>query len=276
MTVRRLALGVVVAALATACAAGTGGSAGPDSTGTGSLGPSGTLTVFGAASLTDVLSDIVPAYAAASPGAHLTISTGASSALETQIEQGAPADVFLSADTTYPMKLADAGLADGQPVAFATNTLVVVVPRDNPAGIESPADLARPGVTVIAAGDAVPITRYADQVVTNLAREPGYPPAFAAAYAANIVSREDNVAAVLAKIALGEGDAGIVYRTDAEASDGVTSIAIPTAADITTTCAGVVVRSSANRSAAQAFLAWLTGRDGQAVLAARGFLGASP
>ena len=112
------------------------------------------------------------------PGLTLTISTDSSSALETQIEQGAPADVFLSADTTNPQKLVDAGLADGAAVTFAGNKLTVIVPADNPAGIASPADLAKPGIKVIAAGDEVPITKYATQLVANLAKEPGYPADF--------------------------------------------------------------------------------------------------
>ena len=93
------------------------------------------------------------------------------------------------------------------------------MPTDNPAGIKTPADLARPGVKVIAAGDEVPITKYATQLVANLAKEPGYPADFAAAYAANIVSKEDNVKAVVAKIELGEGDAGDRLRHRREGLD---------------------------------------------------------
>ena len=97
------------------------------------------------------------------------------------------------------------------------------MPTANPAGITTPADLAKPGVKVIAAGDEVPITKYATQLVENLAKAAGYPADFAAAYAANIASKEDNVKAVVAKIELGEGDAGIVYVTDAKASTKVTT-----------------------------------------------------
>ena len=202
----------------------------------------------------------------------LTISTDASSALEMQIEQGAPADIFLSADAANPQKLVAAGLADGEPVAFAGNELTIVVPTGNPAGITSPADLANAGVKVIAAGDAVPITRYATQLVHNLANEPGYPADFAAAYAANVVSKEDNVKALLAKIELGEGDAGIVYVTDAKGSSKVTTIGVPDAANVPATYDGVVVKSSAHTAAARSFLAWFAGPDGQAVLGSLGFL----
>ena len=151
------------------------------------------LTIFGAASLKGALEEAKAAYETANPGTTLTLSTDSSAALATQIEQGAPADVFLSADTTNPKKLVDAGLADGAAVTFAGNKLTIIVPTANPAGIASPADLAKSGVKVIAAGDEVPITKYATQLVDNLAKEAGYPADFAAKYAANIASKEDNV-----------------------------------------------------------------------------------
>ena len=111
----------------------------------------------------------------AAPGVSLTIATDASSTLRTQIEQGAPADVFLSADQTNPKTLVEGGLADGSAVDFAGNTLTVIVPAANPAGITTPADLARSGVKVIAAGADVPIAKYTTQVVANLAGTGGLP-----------------------------------------------------------------------------------------------------
>jgi molybdate transport system substrate-binding protein len=213
-----------------------------------------------------------PAYEASHPGITLTLSTDSSSALEAQIEQGAPADVFLSADQANPTKLVDGGFASGDPVAFAGNELTIIVPADNPAGVHSPADLARSGLKVIAAGDAVPITAYATQLVDNLATDPGYPPGFAATYATNIVSMEDNAKAVVAKIELGEGDAGIVYVTDAAASTKVKTIEVPDAANVRAIYAGVVVKASPNQEAGKAFLDWFAGADGQAILSSFGFL----
>ncbi len=230
------------------------------------------LTVYGAASLKGVLGKVKTAYEAAVAGTTLTISTDSSSALETQIEQGAPADVFLSADTTNPKKLVDKGLAAGDPVAFAGNKLTVIVPAGNPAGIDSPADLARVGTKVIAAGNEVPITKYATQLVGNLAKEPGYPTDFAARYAANVVSREDNVKAIVSKIELGEGDAGIVYVTDTSTSSAVSQVAVPDTANVAATYGGIVVKASAHADAAAAFLAWFAGADGQAILGGFGFL----
>jgi molybdate transport system substrate-binding protein len=234
------------------------------------------LTVFGAASLKGALDQMKTAWEAANPGSVLTISTDSSSALETQIEQGAPADVFLSADTSNPKKLTDKALADGAAVDFAGNVLTVIVPTANPAGIQSPADLARSGVKIIAAGDDVPITKYATQVVDKLAALPGYPADFQAKYAANIASKEDNVKAVVTKVELGEGDAGIVYVTDARASSKVAPIAIPTAGNVPAIYAGAVVKASPHAADAHAFLDWVAGPEGQAILASFGFLPPAP
>ncbi len=233
------------------------------------------LTIYGAASLSAVLAELKIAYEAANPGTTITISTDSSAALETKIEQGAPADVFLSADTANPQKLVDEGLAAGRAVKFAGNLLTIIVPAGNPAGIQTGADLARNGVKVIAAADAVPITKYANQLVANLAGLPGYPADFVAKYDANIVSKQDNVAAVVSQIALGEGDAAIVYMTDAKTATKVTAIAVPRAANVPATYAGVVIGSSADVAAAQAFLTWLTGPASQSILASFGFLPAS-
>jgi molybdate transport system substrate-binding protein len=262
----------VVALLLAACAGSVSpGSGQPIAGATASGAPRVELTIYGAASLQGVLAKVKAVYEAAVPGTGLTISTDSSAALETKIEQGAPADVFLSADTSNPQELVDKGLADGKVVVFATNRLVVIVPTSNPAAITSPADLAKPGIKVIAAGDSVPIAKYATQLVANLAREPGYPATFVADYTTNIASKEDNAKAEVAKIELGEGDAAIVYATDARASTRVATIEVPESANVPARYAGVVVRRSANAAAA-AFLAWFAGPDGQAILGSFGFL----
>ena len=270
-----LALALVLAlvlALA-ACSGGTGSQASTTGPTTAPASAAAVeLDILAAASLKGALEEAKSAYETANPGTTLVLSTDSSAALETKIEQGAPADVFLSADTTNPQKLVDGGFASGAAVAFAGNKLTVIVPTDNPAGIESPADLAEPGVKVIGAGEAVPITKYAKQLLANLAKESGYPAGFEAAYTANVVSMEENVKAVVAKIELGQGDAAIVYVTDAAASSKVKAIDIPPTANVPATYAGVVVKASANEAAASAFLTWLAGADGQAILAEFGFL----
>lgn len=230
------------------------------------------LTVFAAASLRDAFAAAAEGYEAATPGVDLVFSFDGSSVLRAQVEQGAPVDVFASADVTNPQRLADAGLARDAPLPFAGNRLAIVVPAANPAAIETPADLARPGLRVVNAGPEVPITAYAAEMLGNLARLPGYPDDFVAAVARNVVSREDNVRAVLAKIELGEGDAAIVYATDATAAgDAVRTIPIPDEANVVATYAAVVPTTAPNPEAAGAFLAWLGGPKAQAVLAAFGF-----
>lgn len=265
-------LAVITLVLAACSSAATAAPPAPSAAPVASEAVTGSLTIYGAASLTAVLAKVKTTYEAANPGVTLTVSTGSSTALETQIEQGAPADVFLSADTANPGKLVTKGLAAGAPVTFAGNLLTVIVPTANPAGITTPADLAKPGVKIITCGPTVPIAKYAAQLVANLAKQPGYPAGFAAAYTANVASQEDNVSAVVAKIALGEGDAGIVYVTDAKTSTQVTAIPVPAAANVPATYAGVVVKGSQNLAAAQAFLTWFAGPQGQAILASFGFL----
>jgi len=236
-------------------------------------GATGSLTIYAASSLTAAFTEMQTAYQTAAPGVTLTLSFGASSTLEAQIEQGAPADVFASADTSNPQKLVDQGLAAGAITTFAGNLLTVIVPPANPAGVQTPADLAKPGLKLVAAGDTVPITKYANMLLANLAQQPGYPASFVAAVAANIVSKEDNVAAVVSKIELGEGDAAIVYVTDAStAGSKVTTITVPTAANVPATYGAVAVKASPNAAAAAAFITWLAGPDGQAILATYGFL----
>ena len=268
-------IGIVVAgcsgATPSAPAAGAPTNSTPPLTSSPSAEAAAELTIYGAASLKGALDKVKAAYEAALPGTTLTISTDSSAALETQIEQGAPADLFLSADTTNPQKLVDKGLTTGAATAFAGNTLTVIVPAANRAAISTPADLARSGVKIIAAGDAVPITKYANQLIANLARTSGYPAGFAAAFAANIVSKEDNVAAVVAKIETGDGDAAIVYATDAKKSTKVTTVPVPAESNVPATYAGVVVKTSADAAAAGAFMTWLTGPDGQAILVSLGF-----
>jgi molybdate transport system substrate-binding protein len=223
----------------------------------------GELTVFAAASLKSAFQSFAPAYQAET-GLGLTSSFDASSALRAQIEQGAPADVFASADTANVETLVGEGLAT-DPVAFACNQLTIIVPAGDPAGITTATDLGKPGVKIIAAGDEVPISKYAKQLVANLG--------IADAYETNVVSREDNVAAVRSKVELGEGDAGIVYVTDALASgDKVEQVDVPADANVPATYAAAVVSATDQADESAAFIDWLVGPAGQASLAAFGFL----
>ena len=229
------------------------------------------IVILGASSLKAALTEAASAYSRTHDDIAITLSFDASSALRTKIEQGEPADFFASADVTNAQKLVDDGFAIGPAVPFAGNQLAVVVPRGNPAHVVTPADLAKPGLRLIAAGGSVPITVYADQLLTALGHQPGYPADFAQRVVANVASREDNVAAVLAKVALGEGDAGIVYRTDVLSSSSVSEVPLPPGVNVVVTYAAVVVKGSTQPDAARAFLEWLSGSQGQAILGRLGF-----
>jgi len=275
--VRSTLIRVFVLALVVAACTAPGGSTSPSGASPIGPGPSGAagshaLTILGAASLKAVLDEAKTAYEAANPGTTLVVAVDSSSALEAQIELGSDADVFLSADTANPQKLVGGGLAEGEAKVFAGNKLTIVIPVANPAAIESWKDLADGGLKIIAAGEAVPITKYATQLVENLAARSDAPAGFAAAYAAGIVSREENVKALIAKLELGEGDAGIVYVTDAKASVKVSTITVPDDANVPATYAGVVLKASDDLQRAEAFLDWFAGPDGQAILVRSGFL----
>jgi molybdate transport system substrate-binding protein len=255
-----LALGVVLAACIAPSAGGS---------------PSGNaaeIAVYAASSLTVPLESVETAYESSHPGVHLTLALDSSAALRTQIEHGAPADVFLSADLSNPQKLVDAGLTVGPVTEFAGNHLTIVVPRANPGSIHTPTDLARPGVRIVAAGEKVPVTEYATQLVGKLGALPGYPANFGSAYEANIVSREDNVRAIAAKLELGEADAGVVYVTDAIASEELATVKVPPEAAVTATYGGVTVAASAHPAENAAFLSWLAGPDGRTILTRFGFV----
>lgn len=227
-----------------------------------------TLTVLAAASLRDAFRAAGTAYTSTHPGIALTFSFDASTTLRAQVEQDAPADVFASADLANPEALVKAGRTIGKAVPFAGNRLALIVPAANRAGIVAPADIAHPGVSVITAGPHVPIAVYTTRVIDQLAAEPGAPAGFAAAVERNIVSREDNAAAVVAKVVLGEADAAFVYATDAHAAGAaVQVIPLPERDNVMAAYAAVVVRQARDPVAAAAFISWLAGAAGREVLA---------
>jgi molybdate transport system substrate-binding protein len=172
------------------------------SAGSAERGSSGRLTVFAAASLTDVFPKIDPRPRYGFAG---------SDVLALQIQQGAPADVFAAASPKYPEALYKQGLVQ-KPIQFATNTLVLVVPKSNPANIHTVDDLTKPGVKIVIGDPSVPVGSYTRTVLTNLG--------ILAAVLKNVVSNETDVRSVLAKVALGEADAGFVYITDAKTVQG--------------------------------------------------------
>jgi molybdate transport system substrate-binding protein len=213
------------------------------------------LTVYAASSLTDVFPSVDPAP---------RYAFGGSNTLAAQIRQGAPADVFASANTTLPSQLHATGLCS-KPVVFTRNALVIVVPKANPARIHSVYDLARPGVKLDIAGPGVPVGSYTLQVLRNMK--------LSAPVLKNVVSRETDVREVLAKVGLGEADAGFVYSTDAKTVPGrVTALRLPARAQPNVQYGICVVATSRNRRDAEAFVARVLSRAGQAKLVAAGFL----
>jgi molybdate transport system substrate-binding protein len=233
-------------------------------------GPAGgELHALAAASLREALIELAARYQE-ERGIELVSAFDASSTLRIQIEQGAPGDVFLAADEEEPARLAQADLTRGAPVPFAATELALIVPAGNPASIERWQDLARPGTRIVAAGVEVPLQRYADKTVARLAALPGAPVAFAEAVAGNVVSREDNARAVAARVELGEGDAALVYATDALAAEGVERIALPAEANAAVRYVAVVLSGSHRQADARAFLDWLGGAEARRVLERRG------
>ena len=255
-----------LAALATVTAlglvTGCGTDAGPAGSAAGSSAASATsqtLTVFAAASLKATFTTLGQRFEATHAGTRVTFSFGGSADLVTQLQQGAPGDVFASADT----KNMDKATADGlvrTPVDFATNTLEIAVPPGNPAGIGSFADLDKPGVKVVVCAPEVPCGAAAAKVeaATKVDLEP--------------VSEENAVTDVLGKVASGEADAGLVYVTDVKGAAGkVDGVPFPESETAVNTYPVAALAASRNADLAAQFVALVTGPDGQQVLADAGF-----
>jgi molybdate transport system substrate-binding protein len=227
------------------------------------------LTVFAAASLREAFEEVARLFEAATPGAKVRLNLAGSQELRAQIEQGARADVFASADVKHAAALAGAGLVD-DPTVFARNEPVVVVPRDNPAGVRTFGDLPNARRIVVGAPE-VPIGAYTLQILGRAQGPLGAD--FEARVLGRVVSRELNVRQVLAKVTLGEADAGIVYRTDARtAKEKVAEIPIPPAINVAAEYPVAIVKSTKQPLLAAAFVALLLAPRGQARLATAGFL----
>lgn len=232
-----------------------------------------TLTVFAASSLTDAFTEIEAAFESANPGVDVIYNFGGSSTLATQLAEGAPADVFASANTAQMNVARDAERIAGAPRAFVKNRLVLIVPADNPANITSLRDLANAGVKLVFAATDVPVRDYTDAMLEKLAADPAYGAEYRAAVMANLVSEEDNVRQVSAKVALGEADAGIVYRSDVtpDIVGDVIALPIPDAINTLATYPIAVTDDSANPDLAQAFIDYVLSDAGQETLVNWGF-----
>jgi molybdate transport system substrate-binding protein len=232
----------------------------------------GELTVFAAASLTDAFEAIEQDLESANPDLAITYNFGGSQALVTQLQEGAEADVFASANLAQMTAAMEAGLIASDAVPFVHNRLAIVTPASNPAGIESPADLGTEGILLVLAQPEVPAGRYAREAVCKMATDvESYGAGFTERVAANVVSEEEDVRDVLAKVALGEADAGIVYVSDAvSAADQVQVIDIPDEVNVVATYpVAALVRG--DEALASAFIAYLLGAEGQSTLTSFGF-----
>jgi molybdate transport system substrate-binding protein len=231
------------------------------------------LTVFAASSLTDAFTEMAGVYMDQSPGTAVLVSFAGSSELATQLAEGAPADVFASANARQMQSVVDAGRIAGEPTNFLTNSLVLIVPTDNPAGIETLADLANEGIRFISAAPGVPIRDFTEQVLDKATADPDYGAGFREAVMANLVSAEVNVRQLAAKVALGEADAGIVYKSDVtpDIAAQVQVVEIPAEVNVMAVYPIAVVNDSAHPELAQAFIDFILSDQGQAILEKRGF-----
>lgn len=222
------------------------------------------LLVFAASSLTEAFGELAKSFEAAHPEVDVKLSLESSSTLAAQIVEGAPADVYASADQVQMGMIQDEGLAV-DPVAFATNRLVIVTPAGNPAGIEALADLAGNGVKLVLAAPEVPVGSYARVMLERLG--------VAEATESNVVSNEEDVKAVVAKVRLGEADAGVIYRTDLTQSveDDLELIDVPAGASPVAVYPITVVRGTDDAKAARAWVRHVLSPEGQRVLRSLAF-----
>lgn len=248
-------LATVTALLAPAC----GSSSSPADSGTiASL--KGSLVISAASSLQGAFTEMKTAFERAHQYVHVTVNFGASSTLAQQIMNGAPVDVFASADEANMTKVSDADLLAEGPTLFATNSLEIIVRRGNPSNITSIKDLARPGLIYVTCAPDVPIGKYAAQVLQK------------SDVTVRASSLEPDVKGIVTKVTTGEADAGIVYATDVTAAKGAADgVVLPTAVNVTAKYPIAILSTSSNTTAAQAWIAFVTGSEGQAILKSYGF-----
>jgi molybdate transport system substrate-binding protein len=259
--------------LALVTLAGCGGAATPASS---SSGLQGSLTVYAAASLTEAFNQVRTDLEAAHPGLHIAISYAGSQVLRTQLAQGAKADVFASADSVTMDGAVQDGSIQGPPVVFAHNKLAVVIPASD-AKVSSLQDLGKEGTKVVLEQASVPAGNYARQALAKMSQDPSFGAGFSDKVLANVVSEEPDVKSVLARIQLGEADAGILYTSDVlSAQRGtVKSLGIPDQFNVIADYPIGQVKGAPNAAAAAAFIEYVAHGAGQATLQKYGLLPAS-
>jgi molybdate transport system substrate-binding protein len=266
-----LAVALALALLIASCDQ-TGPTRGPVNPPQPTTASNGEVVVFAASSLTDVFSQVANEVQGQSSGiSKVTYNFAGSQALVTQLSQGAKADILVTADEKSMRTAADAGVALADAYrTFASNKLIVITAPGGQPKVSTLQDLAKPGLKLVLAAPAVPAGDYALQVLDKLSADPTYGPAFKDSVLANVVSREDNVRQVVAKVQLGEADAGIVYLTDARGSEAGT-IDIPDRFNVVAEYFITVLPTTANEAGARAFVGYLLSDAGQKTLADFGF-----
>jgi molybdate transport system substrate-binding protein len=234
-----------------------------------------TLIIFGAASLTEAFTAIGQNFEAAHPGVTVVFNFGASNQLAQQLDQGAPADVFASANKSQMEVVIKSGrVVSGAEQTFVKNRLVVVFPKDNPGQLNVLTDLTQPGLKIVLAAKEVPVGQYALDFLDKAAAEAALGASFKEEVLQNVVSYEENVRAVLTKVALGEADAGIVYTSDinSESAKTVDQLAIPDALNTIAAYPLAALNDSPHPDLAQQFVAYVLSPEGQTVLEKFGFI----
>ncbi len=263
--------GVTTAAPAMTAAAAATASTGVTTT----SGDAAALSVFAAASLTNVFKEIGKNFEAANAGSTVTFNFAGSQQLAQQIGQSAPADVFAAASKATMNTVVKSGqVISGTQRTFARNRLVVIFPKDNPAGLKQLQDLAKPGLKLDLEAKAVPAGQYSLDVLSKASSDPAFGSDFQARVVKNVVSYEDNVRAVLTKVTLGEADAGIVYTTDinGDAASKVGKLDIPDKLNTIASYPIATIKDAKHADLAQKFVSYVLSAEGQMVLAKYGFI----
>ena len=236
--------------------------------------PSREITVYAAASLTDAFQELGTLMERDSAPTRVRYNFAGSQQLAVQLEQGAKADVFASADQRWMDYVQERRLTAGAPRVFAHNRLVAILPKSNPGRIHELQDLAREGVKLVVGAEAVPVGKYTREMIRRLEQRAGFPPAYGEKVVANVVSQEENVKSVVAKVQLGEADAGIVYRSDvtSRVASAVTVLEIPEDANVLASYPVAVLAGSSDPAGARAFVTLLLGSHGREVLARHGLV----
>ena len=237
--------------------------------------PAVTLNVFAASSLTASFGEIGKAFETKNPGVTVAFNFAGSQQLAQQINSAAPADVFASANQAQMDAAAKGGrIATDASKPFVKNRLVIIYPKANPAGIQALSDLAKPGLKLVLADKSVPVGQYALNFLDKAAQDAALGAGYKDAVLKNVVSYEQDVKSVLTKITLGEGDAGIVYTTDAAsaAAGKISQLAIPDAFNVIAVYPIATLKDSPHLALAQDFVAFVLSSNGQAILANYGFI----